>query len=139
MTYIIEETSDFRPCLALRLRVFVEEQGIALEEEIDELDQTAIHLLGTEGDTPAGTARLLRDGDTGRIGRICVLPEHRGTGLGAALVRHGIARLRADGVADIRLGAQIHALAFYQKLGFAAEGPEYDDAGIPHREMRLIL
>jgi ElaA protein len=75
-------------------------------------------------------------GSTGKIGRVCVLPEVRGTGLGAALVRAAVARLRTvPGVTLAKLGAQTHAIGFYERLGFVATGPEYPDAGIPHRDM----
>ena len=89
---------------------------------------------------PVGTARLLIEGDTGKIGRVCVLQEARGTGLGAALIRAGVERFRqVPGVAKVKLGAQVHALGFYERLGFAAYGPVYDDAGIEHRDMVLAL
>jgi ElaA protein len=87
-----------------------------------------------------GSARLLIEGDTGRIGRICVLAEARGTGLGAALMRAAGAELaQIPGVSRAMLGAQVHALGFYERLGFAAVGPVYRNAGIEHRDMVLAL
>ena len=133
---MIQVVSDYTPCVALRRQVFIVEQGIAETDEIDDLDDQAVHLLATKGGKPVGTARLLVDGDVGKIGRICVLPEQRGTGLGAALVNAAIDHLRTiDGVTRAKLGAQDHAIGFYAKLGFTAYGPFYDDAGIPHRDM----
>lgn len=140
----IARTTDVAACRALRRAVFIEEQGVAEADEIDALDGEAIHLLATEGTRPVGSARLLlrpaQDGTIGKIGRVCVLRDRRGTGLGAALIRAAVAEFAAmPGVAEVRLGAQTHALGFYEKLGFAGTGPIYDDAGIPHRDMVLHL
>nr|WP_216654631.1 GNAT family N-acetyltransferase [Pseudogemmobacter hezensis] len=132
-------TEDLASCHALRRRVFIEEQAVSEAEEIDGLDDVALHLLAV-GPQPLGTARILIEGDTGKIGRVCVLAEARGQGIGQALMREAIAVLRArPGVMRAKLGAQIHALGFYQALGFQAYGPEYQDAGIAHRDMLLML
>ena len=140
MTLTIAPTDNIAACLALRRAVFIEEQGIAEAEEIDDLDGEALHLLAMQDGQPVGTARLLTKGATGKIGRVCVLPEARGTGLGAALIRAGIAHFTADPSFDtVYLSAQEPALGFYEKLGFTAHGPAYDDAGIPHRDMTLPL
>jgi ElaA protein len=136
----IAPTRDIATCRALRRIVFIDEQGVSEADEVDNLDGQAIHLLATQDGQPLGSARLLILGDTGKIGRVCVLKEARGTGLGAALIRAAIAEFRAHtGVKRAKLGAQTHALGFYQRLGFAATGPEYLDAGIPHRDMVLAL
>ena len=136
----IAPTRDIATCRALRRRVFIEEQGVSEADELDDLDDQAIHLLATEDGTPLGSARLLVLGETGKIGRVCVLPQARGTGLGAALMRAAIAEFRRiPGVARVKLGAQTHALGFYERLGFQATGPEFMDAGIPHRDMVLPL
>lgn len=132
----IEATRDLARCHALRRAVFIEEQGVPEHEEADDLDEGAIHLLAWRDGQPMGTARILVLGATGKIGRVCVLPAARGTGMGAALIRTALRQLRAcPGVTRAKLGAQIHALGFYEKLGFVAQGPVYDDAGIPHRDM----
>ncbi|MDF1621662.1 GNAT family N-acetyltransferase [Pseudothioclava nitratireducens] len=135
----ITETRDLDTCRALRRTVFIEEQNVPEEEEWDGLDADAVHLLARVDGHPVGTARLLLKGETGKIGRVCVLREARGTGLGAALIREGEARLRALGCTRAQLGAQCHAIPFYEKLGFSAYGPIYDDAGIPHRDMEKPL
>lgn len=136
----IAPTRDIATCRALRRRVFIEEQGVSEADELDDLDDQAIHLLATKDGTPLGSARLLVLGETGKIGRVCVLPQARGTGLGAALMRAAIAEFRRiPGVARVKLGAQTHALGFYERLGFQATGPEFMDAGIPHRDMVLPL
>lgn len=140
MSWTIAITEDIAACRDLRRKVFIEEQGIAEADEIDDLDGQAVHLLATAAGRPIGTARLLRKEATGKIGRVCVLPEARGTGLGAALIRAGIDHFAADpAYREVYLSAQVPVLAFYEKLGFTAYGPEYDDAGIPHRDMTLPL
>lgn len=136
----IVETTDLAACHALRRTVFIEEQNVPEADEMDDLDADAIHLLATDdADRPVATARLLVRDDIGKIGRVCVLTDQRGTGLGAALMRAAIDALAARGVRQVRLGSQTHAMGFYEKLGFVAEGPVYDDAGIPHRDMALNL
>ncbi|MDO5630593.1 MAG: GNAT family N-acetyltransferase [Paracoccus sp. (in: a-proteobacteria)] len=133
-------TDDLAACHALRRTVFIEEQNVSESDEMDDLDGAAIHLLATDDHGPVGTARLLIDGETGKIGRVCVLPRARGTGLGAALIRASMDHLRTiPGVTRAKLGAQTHALGFYEKLGFTAYGPIYDDAGIPHRDLARDL
>lgn len=140
MTADIAVTRDIATCLELRRIVFIDEQGVSESDERDGLDDQAVHLLARLGGRPVGSARLLTMGQTGKIGRVCVLAEQRGTGLGAALIAAAIHQFRTmPGVANVKLGAQTHALGFYEKLGFVPYGPEYDDAGIPHRDMMLVL
>lgn len=140
MSLTIEDTSDITTCHALRRVVFIEEQGVSLEDEVDGRDGEAMHLLARIDGRPVGTARILLGRGYGKIGRVCVLAEARGQGIGAALIRAALDRLRrTPGMATAKLGAQTHALGFYQALGFIAEGPEYLDAGIPHRDMTCSL
>lgn len=134
----IARTTDLETCRALRRKVFIEEQGVAEADEIDDLDGEAIHLLAVVNDRPIGTARLLVRGDLGKIGRVCVLADCRGSGVGAELIRASVAELRAiPAIRQVKLSAQTHAIGFYEKLGFLASGGEYMDAGIPHRDMVL--
>lgn len=135
----VELTTDLDTCRRLRRAVFIDEQGVTEAEEWDGRDAEAQHLLGWIDGCPVATARIFRDGDTGKIGRVCVLADARGTGMGAAIMQGAVAALHADGARFAKLSAQTHALRFYEKLGFAAYGPEYPDAGIPHRDMVLEL
>lgn len=136
----IAPTRDIATCRTLRRVVFIEEQGVSEADEVDGLDEGAIHLLATLDGAPVGCARLLVQGETGKVGRVCVLAQARGTGLGAALMRAAVEEFRKlPGITQVKLGAQTHALGFYERLGFAAFGPEYMDAGIPHRDMVLPL
>jgi predicted GNAT family N-acyltransferase len=133
-------TRDIATCQRLRRVVFIEEQGVSEADEVDGLDGSAIHLLAFHGTEPVGTARLLVKGEVGKIGRVCVLPVARGTGLGAALIRAALDVLQGQsGLTEAYLGSQSHATGFYEKLGFVVEGEEFLDAGIPHRHMRRAL
>lgn len=137
---MIVQTTDIDTCRALRRAVFIEEQSVSEDEEWDGQDADALHLLALSEGQPVGTARILLHGDTGKIGRVCVLRQARGSGLGAALILAALDVLRKrPGIVRAKLGAQTHAIGFYEKLGFAAFGPIYDDAGIPHRDMSRDL
>ena len=140
MTLTISVTTDIAACRALRRTVFIEEQGVSEADEVDELDDQAIHILAMQDGVPIGSARLLTQGDTGKVGRVCVLQSARGTGLGAALMQAAVAKFRTiPGIARVKLGAQLHALAFYERLGFTPYGEVFMDAGIEHRDMVLVL
>jgi ElaA protein len=139
MSLVVALTEDLPACWTIRRVVFIEEQAVPEDLEVDGLDPEALHLLATLDDRPVGTARMLLKGDTGKIGRVAVLKEARGQGIGAALIRAAVEELTARGLARAKLGSQTHAIPFYEGLGFVAEGPVYDDAGIPHRDMVRAL
>ncbi|QFU00939.1 putative N-acetyltransferase YjcF [Halomonas sp. THAF5a] len=120
----------------IRRVVFVEEQRVPVEEEWDGRDGDCRHFLAVLDGRPIGTARLLPDA---HIGRVAVLDEARGLGVGVALMRAAIEAARRDGHPRVELAAQTHALAFYERLGFEATGDEFLDAGIAHRNMHLSL
>jgi predicted GNAT family N-acyltransferase len=118
----------------LRRLVFIVEQDVSQEEEWDGQDETAYHWLATDQSGRAiGTARLL---PTGQVGRMAVLAEYRGTGVGAALLEAAVSEAKRLGLPDIYLNAQSHALGFYERAGFIKQGEEFMDAGIPHFRMQ---
>ncbi|WP_067572004.1 GNAT family N-acetyltransferase [Nocardia acidivorans] len=123
----------------IRMKVFVAEQGVPQELELDELDAVADHFLARLDGQPMGAGRLLVRENTGVLGRLAVLPESRGTGMGVALVRAIEERARARGLGAIELHSQTHAQGFYERLGYEAYGEIGDDAGIPHIWMRKSL
>ncbi|MCR8825374.1 GNAT family N-acetyltransferase [Pseudosulfitobacter koreensis] len=140
MTVEIAQTRDIAACRALRRTVFIEEQQVPEADEIDDLDDEALHVLATDAGRPVGSARILLSAETAKIGRVCVLQGMRGTGLGAALIRAALEIARQEpGITRAKLGSQEHAIPFYEKLGFAAFGPVYLDAGIRHRDMERAL
>jgi len=125
------------PAQAVRFAVFVEEQRVPVELELDEFDPVSLHALARDqGDRVLGTGRLLPDG---HIGRMAVLKEWRGRGAGKAMLRRLIDAARERGRREVALSAQVHALAFYRAEGFEPVGAVYEEAGIPHQAMRLKL
>ena len=133
-------TDDLATCHALRRVVFIQEQSVDEALEVDGRDADALHLLARRDGQAVGCARILLLGPVGKIGRVCVLRAHRGAGIGAALIRAALDVLRDQpGITQAKLGAQTHALGFYEALGFRATGPDYLDAGIAHRDMVLDL
>lgn len=130
---------DLYDLLALRVRVFVVEQDCAYQE-LDGLDVAAEHVWtrAPSGEVVASLRVLDEGAGVTRLGRIVTAPEHRGTGAGAALMRAVLAGLDEPGgpVGAVVLGAQVQARGFYERLGFAVDGPGYDEDGIPHVPMR---
>jgi predicted GNAT family N-acyltransferase len=122
---------------AVRLAVFVEEQGIAPELELDDRDRTALHAVAFDAaGIPVATGRLLPNA---HIGRMAVIGALRGRGVGAAILRALVAIAGARGEREVRLHAQRDAVPFYERAGFVAIGEEYLEAGIAHRTMVRIL
>jgi len=129
--------ADLEKLRAVREPVFVVEQQCPIDEEWDALDGPSVHaLVLNERDEPVATGRLTPDR---KIGRMAVLADHRGSGVGAMIMEHLLAKGRELGYDDLALSSQVHAIPFYERFGFIAEGPEYPDANIPHRMMRRPL
>lgn len=127
-------------CHLVRQTVFMGEQGVTAAEEWDGLDDQCLHFLAEDEAGPAGTARVLPLADgVAKIQRVAVLSSHRGTGLGMQLMQAVLEDLTAEGFKTAALDGQTYAIPFYERLGFAAEGPEFEDAGIMHRYMTRPL
>jgi predicted GNAT family N-acyltransferase len=116
----------------LRFAVFVQEQGVPVEIELDELDAGCLHALAFQGNRAVGTGRLLPDG---HVGRMAVLKPWRRRGIGGAMLKKLVEAAAGRGVRTLRLSAQVHALEFYRAHGFRPEGKVYEEAGIPHQGM----
>ncbi|MCL2546151.1 MAG: GNAT family N-acetyltransferase [Oscillospiraceae bacterium] len=116
----------------LRRRVFIEEQGIAPEDEYEGDDGACIHLVVYENDAPVSTGRIKITRDDYVIGRVATLPEHRGKGLATGIMQALIKACCIMGGERQILHAQLTARGFYEKLGFASYGEEFKEAGIPH-------
>ncbi|MBB2918519.1 GNAT family N-acetyltransferase [Cupriavidus alkaliphilus] len=122
---------------AIRYTVFVEEQGVPVALEWDEWDEPSWHALALADDgTPLATGRLLPDG---HIGRMAVLKPARGSGVGALVLEALMRKAEQLGYPELVLNAQTHAAPFYARVGFEQVGPEFEEAGIPHVEMRKRL
>ncbi|GFE64345.1 GNAT family N-acetyltransferase [Litoreibacter roseus] len=135
----VETAEDLAHCHHIRRVVFIEEQNVSEAEEMDDRDGDCSHYLMWDGETPIATARVLPMGNTAKIQRVAVMKSHRGGGTGAQLMRYVMEQCRKDGFNTAVLGAQTYAIGFYERLGFEAYGPEYDDAGIAHRDMTAEL
>jgi predicted GNAT family N-acyltransferase len=120
---------------AIRFAVFVDEQQVPFEEELDEHDHAAYHVLAWLDDRPVGTGRLVIEVHDGRIGRMAVLPSARGLGVGGAVLLALLAEAERRGLHTVHLAAQLHARDFYARFGFVAGGPHFLDAGIWHQRM----
>lgn len=128
---------DLAPLRDLRRTVFIREQQVPESLEWDEYDAVSQHALAVDAEGHAiGTGRLLPDG---HIGRMAVLREWRGRGVGAAILEFLVECARHRGDAVLHLNAQTHAIGFYERHGFVAHGEEFPDAGIPHRRMTREL
>ncbi|WP_405897316.1 GNAT family N-acetyltransferase [Streptomyces sp. NBC_00727] len=149
-TRTVTDEQDRAACFQLRKEVFVGEQNVPEEIEYDAYDADAVHVIAVAADgTALGTGRLLHgpaaaahngvDLTVGSLGRLAVSKEARGLGVGAALVRAIEDAARDHGLAAVDLHAQTHALGFYERLGYEPYGPEFMDAGIPHRAMRRAI
>ena len=138
--FTLQETSWSRHAEELgrvRRKVFIEEQGVPATLEWDGDDPGALHLLAQAIDgEPIGCARLLPDG---HLGRMAVLIDWRGRGVGQALLAAALRAARIRGHTLVQLSAQSHAVAFYVRAGFVSIGPVYEEAGIPHVSMQKSL
>ncbi|MGB6143477.1 MAG: GNAT family N-acetyltransferase, partial [Rhodanobacter sp.] len=123
--------------LDLRATVFIHEQGVSEQRERDGLDVDCWHVLARDdAGHPIGCGRLTPQH---KIGRMAVLPDWRGQGVGAALLRELLGLARAQGWPEVALDAQVSAIGFYTRAGFVAYGDEFEDAGLAHRAMRLVF
>ena len=126
-----------RPVLErIRREVFIIEQQMAESDEWDGEDSSCVHVIARLNRDPVGTGRL---NPAGKIGRIAVITGLRGRGIGTLILRRLLDEARSRGIREPFLHAQVQAVPFYEKLGFASEGDEFDEAGIPHVRMSLVL
>ncbi len=146
MTYIpntitvTQTPAEREACYDIRKAVFVQEQAVPLELEIDKYDDVATHFLLRDAEgTPLATARLLDKHGLAKIGRVAVMQEARGRGLGLRLMQFVVDEAQKRGFTEAVLDSQTYAIPFYERLGFTAEGEEFDDAEIPHFLMRRTL
>jgi argininosuccinate lyase len=133
---VISGQTEFARCAAIRTEVFVVEQRVPPEEEMDELDHDAIHVLAWLDGAPVATGRLIVGEDAhAKIGRMAVLRPHRRQGVGSAVLMKLMEEARRRGVRQVSLAGQLHAIPFYERFGFVARGDVFVEAGIQHRMM----
>lgn len=136
---VVETDEDRALAAAIRLDVFVREQGIPANAEFDLEDFSAVHILALDHGRPVGTARVVLANDRGRLGRLAVLKPHRHRNIGTALVRFLCNYARSCGARRVVAHAQLRALPFYLGLGFAVTSSIFDEEGIPHCRVELEL
>ncbi len=132
---IISNEQQLNDAFTIRKKVFVEEQQVPPEEEIDALESEATHFVLYINEEPAGAGRFRTVDGYGKIERICVLKDFRGTGAGNAIMKKIESFARKEGLKRLKLNAQIQAIPFYSKLGYKVVSEEFLDAGIPHKTM----
>jgi predicted GNAT family N-acyltransferase len=135
-----QRADEIESALAVRERVFCEEQGVSREEERDGLDEGGLHLLAVcrEGHV-VGTLRLLLGGDLARVGRVAVDRDWRRGGIASRMLEAALAEARARGCREARLAAQLVATGLYERAGFTIESQPFEEAGITHVWMRRAL
>lgn len=131
----VTSDAELARAYAIRIRVFVKEQGVPRAIELDDDDQRAIHLLAMAGDRAVGTARVVLHHGGAKIGRMAVLKSYRRRGVGAKLLSRALAAARRLKARRVYLHAQVAVSAFYQRMNFRPVGAIFDEAGIPHRKM----
>ena len=129
-----------KAAFAIRHKVFIEEQGVPEDLELDELDPLAMHALAFQDSKCVGTGRLVNiGGQNGQIGRMAVLPRFRNQGFERGILRKLMAHAQSEGMVSLILHSQVSAIPFYEKQGFQIQGNVYDEVGIPHRNMIHLL
>ncbi|WP_111860308.1 GNAT family N-acetyltransferase [Acinetobacter sp. CFCC 10889] len=118
----------------VRTAVFIQEQNIAEHDEWDAEDAKSLHFVMYDQNRAIATARLLENNS---IGRVAVLKNYRGQGIGQQLMQQIIAVAATEQRDFLKLSAQVHAIGFYENLGFSVEGESYLDCGIPHVDMQM--
>jgi predicted GNAT family N-acyltransferase len=126
---------DLALAYAIRIRVFVKEQGVPSDIELDDDDQRAIHFLASVGAKAVGTARVVWHRGAVKIGRMAVLKSYRRRGVGRRLLTRAVAVARGLKARRIYLHAQVAVSGFYERLNFRGTGATFDEAGIAHRKM----
>ncbi len=133
------DPAEVEAALALRYRVFCEEQGVSLPADRDGRDPDALHIVALDDGRVVGTCRLLFGDDVARLGRMAVEQALRGAGVGAAILGEADRASRDAGATRIRLHAQTAARSLYERAGFQIRGEEFLEEGIPHVTMEKRL
>ena len=120
----------------IRTQVFICEQGITEADEWDDQDVISQHFVIYDQDQPIATARLLQNHS---VGRVAVVKAYRGQGIGQMIMLEIISYAQKQGLSVLTLSSQVHAISFYEKLGFTVQGNSYDECGISHIEMTMNL
>jgi predicted GNAT family N-acyltransferase len=133
---IVENDQELEEAFNVRRIVFVDEQQVPEEEEIDQHESEAVHFVLYQDEKAAGAGRFRVLDGIGKVERICVLKECRKTGAGVAIMNKIEEHAKDRGITALKLNAQTHAIPFYSRLGYETVSEEFLDAGIPHKTMK---
>jgi predicted GNAT family N-acyltransferase len=137
---IAKDKKTLEDAFKVRKVVFVDEQKVPPEEEIDQYEDESVHfVVYNDNDEPIGAGRLRNLDGAGKIERICVLADYRTCGIGKKLMEKIMQYAKDHGYEKVKLNSQSHAIPFYEKLGFFITSEEFFEAGIPHRTMEKML
>ncbi len=133
----VSSSQHLKKAFAIRIRVFVREQHVPAEIELDGDDASAIHFLAITAGRAVGTARIVLRRGSAKIGRMAVLKTYRRKGVGTRLLKRSITTAKKLGARKIYLHAQVPVIGFYESMGFRSVGAVFDEAGIAHKKMVL--
>jgi len=136
---VVSTNIELQQVIAIRTKVFVEEQYVPYELEVDGLDETAEHIIAHHKNKPIGCARIRIVENYAKLERLAVLKEYRGQSIGQQLTRFAITYCKTKPVTEMHLHAQLPVAGFYETLGFKRYGKEFDEAGIKHIAMCIPL
>lgn len=136
---IVETEQELADAFDVRRTVFVDEQNVPEEEEIDQHESEAVHFVLYNEGKAAGAGRFRVLDGIGKVERICVLKENRKSGSGVAVMNKIEEYAKTQGITTLKLNAQTHALPFYSRLGYETISEEFLDAGIPHKTMKKTI
>ena len=137
--YEVSNRQQLEDAFRIRFEVFVEEQNVPEEEEIDEFEEEAIHFVVYDGERPIGASRLRFEEEYAKAERVCIYASFRGTGSGRLLMQAMEYKALEMEKPVMKLNAQKYASGFYQSLGYEVTSGEFMDAGIPHVEMKKSI
>ena len=136
---IVKWIDEHESLTMIREKVFIEEQKVTSQLEWDGMDEEAIHFLAFKNEKAIGCARAFVIENYMQLGRMAVLKEYRGEGIGTALLEKAMTTAKLNELSVIYISAQCHAIDFYKKFGFEVTSDIYLDAEILHRDMKLEL
>ncbi|WP_026690130.1 GNAT family N-acetyltransferase [Alteribacter aurantiacus] len=136
---VVKSQKEKEDAFAVRRTVFVDEQQVPEEEEIDQYESQSVHFVAYDGEKPVGAGRLRIMDDIGKVERICVLKEYRTQGVGVEIMKKIEQEATQYPIEEMKLNAQVTAERFYTRLGYETISGEFFDAGIPHVAMRKTV
>ncbi|MEW9053655.1 MAG: GNAT family N-acetyltransferase [Neobacillus sp.] len=132
---VVDNEQELEDAFSVRRTVFIDEQNVPAEEEIDQFEDECAHFVYYQEGAPIGAGRFRVVDGYGKVERICVLSTVRKTGAGKALMNAIQDYAYGQGIHRLKLNAQTHAIPFYEGLGYEVVSDEFLDAGIPHKTM----